>query len=108
MIRVHYIEPNGTDHEIDVEPGRSVMEGAVKNGLPGIDADCGGQCACATCHVFIDPAWSQAVGPPSPDEADMLEFVIGVNERSRLSCQVSVEPGLDGLVVHLPEQQGTA
>lgn len=107
MTRIVYIEHDGTDHEVNVPDGHSVMEGAIRNGIRGIDADCGGQCSCATCHVFVDPAWSDAVGSPASDEAEMLEFVLGADKRSRLSCQIKVDPSLEGLVVRVPERQGT-
>ncbi|MFA7602796.1 MAG: 2Fe-2S iron-sulfur cluster-binding protein [Novosphingobium sp.] len=105
MPRITYIEFDGTEHQIDVENGYTVMEGAVRNGVPGIDADCGGACACATCHVYIDPAWRDRTGAPGEVEADMLEFGQGVAEGSRLSCQIAVRPELDGLIVRLPETQ---
>jgi len=106
MTKVIYVESDSTSHEIDVEPGFSVMEGAVRNGIPGIDADCGGQCSCATCHVIVDPEWIEGVGPPSADEADLLEYVLGSGPGSRLSCQINIAPGLEGLIVHIPAEQG--
>lgn len=105
MPRITYIEYNGDQHEVEVMEGVSVMEGAVKNGVPGIDADCGGACACATCHVFVDPAWHDVVGKPADDEKEMLEFAKDGNEFSRLSCQIMVSDALDGLVVRMPESQ---
>ena len=105
MAKITYIEFNGTEHVVDVKPGLSVMEGAVKNNIPGIDADCGGACACATCHVYVDEAWRDKVGAPTPMEEDMLDFGFDLRANSRLSCQIKVTPALDGLVVRTPERQ---
>tara|TARA_R110002110_G_scaffold3104_15_gene15961 strand:+ start:6545 stop:6970 length:426 start_codon:yes stop_codon:yes gene_type:complete len=105
MAKIHYIEHNGTEHTIDVESGMTVMEGAIKNSIPGIDADCGGACACATCHVYVAEAWTEKVGPAESMEEDMLDFAFDVRENSRLSCQIKVTDELDGLVVDLPEKQ---
>jgi ferredoxin, 2Fe-2S len=107
MPRITYIEHNGIEHTIDVAVGRSVMQGAVDNNLPGIDADCGGECACATCHVYVDAAWLGIVGlpPAGSQEASMLSFAAVAQPDSRLSCQIRVTPGLDGLVVRMPEGQ---
>ena len=81
------------------------MEGAVKNNIPGIDADCGGACACATCHVYVDPAWVERLGRPNPMESSMLDFAENREANSRLSCQIKVNDELDGLIVRLPESQ---
>lgn len=105
MAKITYIEHNGTVHSVDVAEGTSVMEGAVQNGIPGIDGDCGGACACATCHVHVHPDWLSKVGEQNDLEKDMLEFSEGVSPNSRLSCQIAVSPALDGLVVHMPESQ---
>ena len=105
MAKITYIEHDGTEHTLEVKPGLSVMEGAVKNNVPGIDADCGGACACATCHVYVDEAWREKVGAPSPMEEDMLDFGYDVRPNSRLSCQIKVTDELDGLVVSTPERQ---
>jgi len=105
MARITYIEFNGTPHCIDVPPGQSVMEGAVRNGVPGIDADCGGNCACATCHVYVDESWLAKVEGPLEGEKSMLEYVQGAKANSRLSCQMAVTTELDGLVVSMPERQ---
>ena len=105
MAKIKYIEHNGKEHVVDVKPGMSVMEGAVKNLIPGIDADCGGACACATCHVYVDAAWQAAVGDRSDMEESMLDFAENVQDNSRLSCQIKVTEELDGLVVRLPESQ---
>jgi 2Fe-2S ferredoxin len=105
MARITYIEFDGTAHTVDVKTGNSVMEGAVKNNIPGIDADCGGACACATCHVYVDPAWQAAVGERTDMEESMLDFAENVADNSRLSCQIKVTDALDGLVVRMPESQ---
>ncbi|MFZ1989093.1 MAG: 2Fe-2S iron-sulfur cluster-binding protein [Alphaproteobacteria bacterium] len=105
MAKITYIEFNGTAHAIDVPSGLSVMEGAIKNMVPGIDADCGGACACATCHVYVDPAWTETVGGPSEMEQTMLDFAEDVEDNSRLSCQITVTDALDGLIVRLPKSQ---
>jgi 2Fe-2S ferredoxin len=105
MVKVTYIESNGTEHTLEVAEGLSLMEGAVKNNLKGIDADCGGACACSTCHVYIDPQWASVVGKPNANEEDMLDFAFDVKETSRLSCQVRLTTELNGLVVRLPAKQ---
>ena len=105
MAKITYIEHDGTEHAVEVKPGLSVMEGAIRNNVPGIDADCGGACACATCHVYVDEAWREATGSSSAREESMLDFAEGVQENSRLSCQIRVTDALDGLVVRLPEDQ---
>lgn len=106
MPKITYIEKNGTEHVVEAETGLSVMEAAVKNMVPGIDADCGGACACATCHVYVDPAWIDKVGKPQTMEESMLDFAYEPKENSRLSCQIQISAALDGLVVRLPEYQG--
>ncbi len=105
MAKITYIEFDGTPHEVDVPSGLSVMEGAVDANIPGIEAECGGMCSCATCHVYVDPAWFEAIGAPEHIERDMLECVLDLEETSRLSCQIEVGDELDGLVVRLPESQ---
>jgi 2Fe-2S ferredoxin len=105
MAKVTYIEHDGTEHVIDVKPGLTVMEGAVKNNIPGIDADCGGACACATCHVYVDEAWLAKTGTKSAMEESMLDFAEAVQDNSRLSCQIKVSDELDGLKVTMPESQ---
>ena len=105
MPKITYIEHNGTEHTVDVAVGLSVMEGAVNNNIPGIDADCGGACACSTCHVYVDPAWVAMLPAREDMEEDMLDFAYEPNKRSRLTCQVKVTPELDGLVVQMPEKQ---
>jgi 2Fe-2S ferredoxin len=105
MAKITYIEHDGTEHVVDVKPGLTVMEGAVKNNIPGIDADCGGACACATCHVYVDPNWQTKTGTKSAMEESMLDFAESVEDNSRLSCQIKVSDELDGLVVRMPESQ---
>ena len=105
MASITYIEHDGTEHVVDVKPGLSVMEGAIRNNVPGIDADCGGACACATCHVYVDEAFRALVGEPEPMEEDMLDFAADPRPTSRLSCQIKMRDDLDGLVVHVPVRQ---
>jgi 2Fe-2S ferredoxin len=105
MPKITYIEHGGTPHTVEVAIGMSVMEGAVRNDVPGIDAECGGACACATCHVYVDAAWRAATGEPGPGERDMIEFASAVGPGSRLSCQIKVSEQLEGLVVRLPLSQ---
>ncbi|CAN7505522.1 2Fe-2S iron-sulfur cluster-binding protein [Phenylobacterium sp. LjRoot219] len=105
MAKITYIQFDGSESVVDVKPGLTVMEGAVKNNVRGIDADCGGACACATCHVFVDEAWVGKVGDKSAMEESMLDFAENVQDNSRLSCQIKITEELDGLVVRLPESQ---
>jgi len=105
MPKITYIEHSGKEHVIEVASGTSVMEGAVKHSIPGIDADCGGACACATCHVYVDDAWFAKTGSPSGMEQSMLDFASEIAPTSRLSCQIKVSPELDGLVVRMPKSQ---
>ena len=105
MPKITYIDHEGTSRTVDGELGATVMETAIKNGIPGIEAECGGACACATCHVYVEEAWRAAVGDPSPMEEDMLDFGYEVKENSRLSCQIKVTAALDGLVVRTPQRQ---
>ena len=105
MPKVTFIEHNGTRHEVDAAPGLSLMEAAVNNSVPGIDADCGGACACATCHVHVDDTWLPKLGAKDDMEMSMLDFAEGVSDNSRLACQITLTPELDGLVATLPESQ---
>ena len=106
MAKITYIEHNGTRHEVEVKPGMTVMEGARDNNIPGIEADCGGACACSTCHVYVDPAWLEKLPAKDPMEEDMLDFAYEPDpQRSRLTCQIKVSEDLDGLVVQMPERQ---
>ncbi|MBB3932831.1 2Fe-2S ferredoxin [Kaistia hirudinis] len=106
MAKITYIAFDGTEYVVEAKDGSTVMENAVRNAVPGIEAECGGACACATCHVYVDPAWVEATGEPEPMEEDMLDFAHDVQPTSRLSCQIRVSPALDGLVVRVPESQG--
>lgn len=106
MAKITFVEGNGTKHEVDGQSGATVMETAIRAGVPGIVAECGGACTCATCHVYVDEAWQDAVGAASPMEEDMLDFAFEVKESSRLSCQIKVSDAFDGLIVHVPERQG--
>ena len=106
MPKITFIEHDGKSRTLDAETGSTVMETAIRNGVPGIEAECGGACACATYHVHVDDAWTEKVGKPSPMEEDMLDFAFDVRPTSRLSCQIKVTDELDGLIVRTPEQQG--
>ncbi|MEO0343124.1 MAG: 2Fe-2S iron-sulfur cluster-binding protein [Pseudomonadota bacterium] len=106
MAKITYIEFNGTEHVVDVANGLTVMEGARDNNIPGIEADCGGACACSTCHVYIDDAWVEKLPGKEAMEVDMLDFAFEPNETtSRLTCQLKVTDDLDGLIVKMPEKQ---
>lgn len=105
MAKITYIEHDGTQHVYEGEDGMTVMEVAIKNSVPGIDADCGGACACATCHVYVDENWLGKVGERTEMEEDMLDFAFEVQDNSRLSCQIKVSGQIDGLVVTMPEKQ---
>ena len=106
MPNITFIDAHGESRTVEGETGSTVMETAIRNAVPGIEAECGGACACATCHVYVDPAWVEATGEPEPMEEDMLDFAHDVQPTSRLSCQIRVSPALDGLVVRIPESQG--
>lgn len=106
MAKITYVAFDGTRFDVDAETGSTVMENAIRNSVPGIEAECGGACACATCHVYVDDEWAATVGTPEPMEEDMLDFAYDVRPTSRLSCQIRVADELDGLVVHVPERQG--
>jgi 2Fe-2S ferredoxin len=105
MPKITYIEHTGKEHVVEAPVGQTVMEAAVKHAVPGIDADCGGACACATCHVYVDPGWAGKTGEASSMEQSMLDFANDVEDTSRLSCQIKITPELDGLVVRLPKSQ---
>lgn len=102
MIKVTYIEFNGTERTVQVEEGMSLMEAAVSNLVPGIDGDCGGMCACATCHVHVDPAWIGKLPAMEPLEDAMLNLAEGRDALSRLACQIKATPDVDGIVVRTP------
>ena len=105
MAKITFIQPDGTQATIDATPGMTVMEAAKLNNIAGIEAECGGACACATCHVYVDDAWREKTGKPADMEEDMLDFAFDVQESSRLSCQIKVTDALDGLVLRVPAKQ---
>ena len=106
MGSITFIEHDGTEHVVDIEEGQTLMQTAVDNLVPGIDADCGGSCACGTCHVIVEPAWIAKTGAPSTDdEIQMLDLTPERAETSRLACQIQTSPDMDGMVVRLPEFQ---
>ena len=105
MAKITYIENNGKSHSVEVAEGLTVMEGAVQNNIPGIDADCGGGMACATCHVYVKDEWFDKITKKSECEDDMIDQAYEQKKNSRLSCQIQVSPEIDGLEVHLPEKQ---
>jgi ferredoxin, 2Fe-2S len=106
MTKVTYIDADGGSRVVDAQIGSTVMETALRNSVPGIEAECGGACACATCHVYVADEWTAIVGKPSQMEEDMLDFAADVRPTSRLSCQIKVTAALDGLVVTTPVKQG--
>ena len=105
MPKITYIEHNGKAHTIDVHNDLSVMEGAIQNNIPGIDADCGGACACATCHVYVDEKWFSKLPSKENAEEDMLDMAFEPNKFSRLGCQITISNDLDGMVVKMPSKQ---
>ena len=105
MTKITYIENNGKEHTVDVQNGLTVMEGAVQNDIPGIDADCGGSMACATCHVYVKDDWYNKLDEKSEGEDDMIDQAYDPKKNSRLSCQITVSDKIEGLIVHLPEEQ---
>ena len=105
MAKITYIEHNGKEHTINVDNGLTVMEGAVQNDIPGIDADCGGSMACATCHVYVKEEWFNKLDKPEDAEQDMIDMAFEPKKNSRLSCQLIVSDKLDGLIVTTPKQQ---
>jgi ferredoxin, 2Fe-2S len=105
MVKITFIQHNGNEQTVDGVPGMTVMETAIKNGVPGIDADCGGACACATCHVYVEPDWQAKTGSRNAMEEDMLDFAFDVRDNSRLSCQIKVSDAIDGVRLRVPEKQ---
>ncbi len=105
MAKITFVQPDGTSQTVDAQPGLTVMEAAKMNNVPWIEAECGGACACATCHVYVDAAWREKTGKPADMEEDMLDFAFDVREESRLSCQIKVSADLDGLTVRVPGKQ---
>ncbi len=106
MAKITFVDHAGKSTTVDAEDGSTVMETAIRNDIAGIVAECGGSCACATCHVYVDDAWIEKTGKAGPLEEDMLDFAYDVRPNSRLSCQITVSAELDGLIVNTPEQQG--
>jgi len=106
MTKITFIDAAGQSRMVEAEDGSTVMETALKNAVPGIEAECGGACACATCHVYVDESWIERLGKAAQMEEDMLDFAFDVRPTSRLSCQIKVRPELDGLTVSTPEKQG--
>ena len=105
MVKITFVQPDGSQQVVEATPGMTVMEAAKLALVPGIEAECGGACACATCHVYVNPEWHEQTGDPSQMEEDMLDFAFDVREESRLSCQIKVTPEIDGLVVLVPAKQ---
>jgi ferredoxin, 2Fe-2S len=105
MVKITFTDSDDTSRTVEAEIGSTIMETAIKNGIPGIEAECGGACACATCHVYIDESWQTKTGQASPMEEDMLDFGFDVRPSSRLSCQIKVSQDLDGLIVRTPARQ---
>lgn len=105
MAKITFIQPDGTSQTVDATQGVTVMEAAKINQIAGIEAECGGACACATCHVYVDPAWKEKTGGPEEMEEDMLDFAFDVRDESRLSCQIKVTDDLDGLILRVPAKQ---
>ncbi len=106
MAKISFVDSSGQARTVEGETGATVMETALRHSIPGILAECGGACACATCHVYVDEGWIEKTGKASPMEEDMLDFAFEVKPTSRLSCQIKVSPDLDGLVVTTPDKQG--
>jgi len=105
MPKVTFIEINGSEHVVDAQENASLMQTALDNGVPGIIGDCGGNCSCATCHVYVDEAWLAKLQPPSAQEREMIDCALNIRANSRLCCQIAVSPALEGLVVRLPASQ---
>jgi 2Fe-2S ferredoxin len=105
MTKIVFIEHNGTEHTVEAQAGRSVMQTAIDNMVPGIVGVCGGCCSCSTCHAYVDPAWISRLPEKSQEEIDTLDGALDVQDNSRLACQINVSPDMDGLVIRLPENQ---
>ena len=106
MPKITFIEFDGSQHAVQAAVGQSLMKAAVANSIPGIDAECGGACACATCHVYVSDGWLPQIGLPVGNEKEMLDFANEVRANSRLACQITIAPEMDGLVVSMPQSQG--
>jgi len=105
MPTITFVQPDETEQVVEAKTGQTAMEAAIANMVPGIVAECGGACSCATCHVYVDEAWTERIGGPSEMEEDMLDFAFDVRPTSRLSCQIKIADDMDGLVLHVPEEQ---
>ena len=105
MTKITFIQPDGSQQIVTADVGMTVMEAAKRDNIAGIEAECGGACACATCHVYVDAAWTTKAGKPAAMEEDMLDFAFDVRPESRLACQIKVKPDLDGLVLRVPAKQ---
>jgi 2Fe-2S ferredoxin len=105
MVQINFVDHTGTTRTVEAEEGSTLMEAAIRNAIPGIEAECGGACACATCHVYVDESWREKTGEPTPMEEDMLDFGFDVRPNSRLSCQIKLTADLNGLVVSTPARQ---
>jgi len=105
MVSIRYVDHNAAEHLVEVDGGVSLMEAAVRNGIVAIEGECGGACACATCHVYVPSEWRRLTGEPSEYEMMMLEFGVDVDERSRLGCQIKITPEMDGMTVLTPRSQ---
>ena len=105
MAKITFIQPDGSQQIVTADNGTTVMEAAKRDSIAGIEAECGGACACATCHVYVDGAWTAKTGKPAAMEEDMLDFAFDVRPESRLACQIKVSDALDGLVVRVPAKQ---
>jgi 2Fe-2S ferredoxin len=106
MVKIIFVSSSGERREVEAQPGMTVMETATKGGIDEIVAECGGACACATCHVYVAPEWFDKLPPAGPMESDMLDFAVDPRPNSRLSCQIRIEQEFDGLIVETPAQQG--
>lgn len=105
MVKIIYVEHDGTRHEVEAAPGTNLMEAAVRNGVAAIEGECGGACACATCHIYVPAEWRHVTGERSEDETEMLEFGVDPDDRSRLGCQISITENMDGMTVLTPVSQ---
>lgn len=105
MVTIIFKQPDGTEQSVQIAEGLSIMEAAIKHNINGIEADCGGGCSCATCHVYIDKSFHEITGKTSPAEEDMLDFAFDVRPESRLSCQIRITSDMDNIIVHIPEKQ---
>ena len=105
MPKITFVEFNGTEHIVDIANGDTLMNGAINNAVPGIEGDCGGLCACATCHIYVESCWQSRCSDAEELEKNILDFAFEVNDQSRLACQITVSSELDGMTIHLPKRQ---